>query len=519
MAAVEETGNHGFEGVEKNLELDFVPSEGTSRGLRGIVREQWDEILAAARCSILSTMSNDHCDSYVLSESSLFVYRDKVVLKTCGTTTLLVCLEPLLKATKALGLVVEWVAYTRKDFTFPTAQKFPHRDPAEEATYLKRFFPTGSAHILGPITGDHWLVFVADYVDRPTTECVDRTLNIMMFDIDQSVARLFTKDTTRFPLDSDVTSAAGIDCLLPGSKIQEFCFEPCGYSMNGLLYDAYWTIHITPESSCSYASFETNIRMSNYDSLIRAVLSIFRPQRYTMTLFADEYGLRSIKSTPFKSVLPVPLVTSQMRAIMGPCAVSHDKYGNSLFEPPVLAAEAAGGAISPVSDTRSEGDATDMKKISASPSLHALPVPGKFPDLGPVALDEFDGLTPLLSIAAPAATSATLTTDFSPSSVADTPTSSSGSRRVISSTVLPPPSRGKGVMTYMLTTKCSTEFLGYLSMLGNFALVHASSGAVSGQDAADIADAGGGLLSMPRAKFALAQKARQEHGRLRTESV
>jgi S-adenosylmethionine decarboxylase len=117
-------------------------------------------------------------------------------------------------------------------------------------------------------------------------------LQIMMFDIDQSVARLFTKDTTRFPLDSDVTSAAGIDCLLPGSKIQEFCFEPCGYSMNGLLYDAYWTIHITPESSCSYASFETNIRMSNYDSLIRAVLSIFRPQRYTMTLFADEYGLR-----------------------------------------------------------------------------------------------------------------------------------------------------------------------------------------------------------------------------------
>ncbi len=116
--------------------IDDLTAEGTSRGLRGIVREQWDEILAAARCSILSTMSNDHCDSYVLSESSLFVYRDKVVLKTCGTTTLLVCLEPLLKATKALGLVVEWVAYTRKDFTFPTAQKFPHRDPAEEVGSL-----------------------------------------------------------------------------------------------------------------------------------------------------------------------------------------------------------------------------------------------------------------------------------------------------------------------------------------------------------------------------------------------
>lgn len=51
----------------------------------------------------------------------------------------------------------------------------------------------------------------------------------------QEVAKLFVKDTARFPLDSDVTKASGIDGLLPGSSIQEFCFEPCGYSMNGLV--------------------------------------------------------------------------------------------------------------------------------------------------------------------------------------------------------------------------------------------------------------------------------------------
>lgn len=47
-----------------------------------------------------------------------------------------------------------------------------------QAAYLMRFFPTGTAHMLGPITSDHWLVFVADYVDRPTAECVDRTLDV-----------------------------------------------------------------------------------------------------------------------------------------------------------------------------------------------------------------------------------------------------------------------------------------------------------------------------------------------------
>jgi hypothetical protein len=118
--------------------LSCVPSpaascaEGPTRGLREITRAQWDTILTAARCTILNSMSNDKCDSYVLSESSLFVYSHKMVLKTCGTTTLLMALEPLLEITTSLGMVIEWLAYTRKDFIFPQVQKFPHRAPQEE---------------------------------------------------------------------------------------------------------------------------------------------------------------------------------------------------------------------------------------------------------------------------------------------------------------------------------------------------------------------------------------------------
>ena len=73
---------------------------------------------------------------------------------------------------------VEWLAYTRKDFIFPVAQKFPHRAPNEETAYLQERFPTGHAFVMGPLTGDHWFVFVADFLDRSTTECADRTLDV-----------------------------------------------------------------------------------------------------------------------------------------------------------------------------------------------------------------------------------------------------------------------------------------------------------------------------------------------------
>ncbi len=93
-----------FEGSEKRVEVDFLVPEG-SDGLRALSRQQLDELMSLAHCCIVSSRSNACFDAYVLSESSLFVYPRKWVLKTCGTTRLLDSLPRLLELTGEMGLV------------------------------------------------------------------------------------------------------------------------------------------------------------------------------------------------------------------------------------------------------------------------------------------------------------------------------------------------------------------------------------------------------------------------------
>jgi S-adenosylmethionine decarboxylase len=155
-------------------------------------------------------------------------------------------------------------------------------------------------------------VFVADQTVRAKALDfdTDRVLNIMMFDIDENVARLFyydqyernlvgeTKEEETKRISREQTAVSGIDRLVPGALIDPAAFEPCGYSMNAILFRSYCTIHVTPESGSSYASFETNQKTASYKALISNVIRTFRPKRFVMTLLADEGGLKQVKENP-----------------------------------------------------------------------------------------------------------------------------------------------------------------------------------------------------------------------------
>ncbi len=81
-------------------------------------------------------------DSYVLSESSLFVNKQRLLLKTCGTTTLLEAVQPFIEAAhKYCGFdAIEDVFYSRKKFMRPDLQKAPHHTFEDEVWFLKVSF-------------------------------------------------------------------------------------------------------------------------------------------------------------------------------------------------------------------------------------------------------------------------------------------------------------------------------------------------------------------------------------------
>jgi len=74
----------------------------------------------------------------------------------------------------------------------------------------------------------------------------------------------------------------------------EVMFDPCGYSVNGIMSKdkdngAHYTVHVTPESHCSFVSFETNMVMDEEarSDLVKGVLNIFKPRRFSIVTTAD----------------------------------------------------------------------------------------------------------------------------------------------------------------------------------------------------------------------------------------
>ena len=264
-----------FEGTEKKLELIFSP---VIEPLRQKKTSFWNKICHRANARIISRFSNSFCDSYILSESSLFVWDHRLLMLTCGRTSLVKSLVTILKSFKEDDLSL--LFYQRKNEFFPYNQKSSFMDDFEQINKKRK----GKSYCFGQPDEHHFYLFHSEYQhyypDKP-----DRTLEILMYDADHWVKKVFMEASSV----NEIRNAFQLDKIFKNAQVDDYLFQPAGYSLNGLLGEnGYYTIHVTVQDPGFYISFETNIQEYSMEWILDNVLKIFRPIAFDVIVFSSQ---------------------------------------------------------------------------------------------------------------------------------------------------------------------------------------------------------------------------------------
>lgn len=375
-----------FEGPEKKLEV-FFSRPPSPAGFRCFDEAVWSPILADARCSILHCQPGACFDSYLLSESSLFVYPSRIIVKTCGTTTLILLLPKLLALAQRLGVSLEHVHYSHLRYKFPNLQVHPHTSFRTErdclAEMLEGRISAVRSRVIGAQSGTSWYALCTEPLPPPEpsleplpkkaraepvdaasdgdsasdanpaeapgatpADDLDNIFELSMERLPARVCDLFYEATSVHQglsgrsLARSMTEVSGIGAFLPAEAvIDDWAFEPCGYSMNAAHGQHYYTIHITPELAFSYASFETNDPAYRQPENVAAVTKVFSPGLLTVTLTTRSGGQGRLEAPcelPGYQLAGLPCTSREHHALtssVSVCCITFEKEaGTALSE-------------------------------------------------------------------------------------------------------------------------------------------------------------------------------------------
>ena len=261
-----------FEGSEKKFEIVV---QDQTKSLRSRGREFWESIVQVSGANILSEISNEHIVAYLLSESCLFVWDDRVLMITCGRTRLVESLLGVLERES-----VKCLLYQRKNEFRAKEQSSSF---LEDVAQLRANVP-GRAMRFGEIHGHHNLLFHSTGDTHSDPE--DKTLEFLMYDISPASSDFLI---TRGQSVEEINRFFDIDRIFEGYQVDAYNFQPCGYSLNAIKDDLYYTIHITPEKAHSYASIETN-DCDGQKNVIEAFFERLEPDSFDIMSFNMEYA-------------------------------------------------------------------------------------------------------------------------------------------------------------------------------------------------------------------------------------
>ena len=263
-----------FEGSEKKMEVIFTP---TKEPLRNYPDSFWKKLCDKAETRIVSRFSSSFCDSYILSESSLFVWDHRLLMLTCGQSPLVNSILSLLKKVKKSD--IELLFYQRKNEFFPAKQKSSFKEDLERMRKKIK----GKAWCFGVPDEHHFYLFHSESESHPRQS--DLTIEILMYDLDVHIKKLFFNAAEV----SEIKNHLGLDQIFENTQMDDYIFKPMGYSLNALIGDnQYYTIHVTPQDPGFYVSFETNIKEGSVKEITEKVLSLFKPFSFDVIVFSTE---------------------------------------------------------------------------------------------------------------------------------------------------------------------------------------------------------------------------------------
>jgi S-adenosylmethionine decarboxylase len=296
-----------FEGSEKKAE---VIVDVTALSLLDDINDMfWETLVSCCNAKILSKISNKHCKAFLLSESSLFVWHNRFIILTCGETQLVKSIEYFLQQTYAKHIL--HVTYQRKN------EYFSHAQPScfgDDIKLLDQYI-TGRAFRFGEMDSHHNYIFHQNNNYR--IENSHKTYELLAYQISEQASKILTSTTITA---IQIQQFLQLDSLLPDFQLDDFVFQPYGYSVNAIKQENYLTIHITPQAGSSYVSIESNLDLITLSPLF---LDILKPQSFDLLSFNEQAFEQKVQQYLPKKYISKTLIH---KTLMNNCSVYFANY-------------------------------------------------------------------------------------------------------------------------------------------------------------------------------------------------
>ena len=249
-----------YEGTEKRLLICTK-----DLNLLTFAEDFWHQLVAQSGAEILSSIQNSTIKAYLLSESSLFIWQDKLLLITCGNTKLV---NAALFIQKQLGKQqITTLLFQRHQALKPHLQASSFK---QDTLLLEKLFNGQQQHWRDDYQGDLFLFGDITKNTMPTQHIY------MLHGLRGDLAEDLQHNTLSKAI---ILEKLRLKEFFNDLTIDHFSFNPKGYSLNALSGEDYLTIHLTPEKLSTYLSIETSFTEKKCISFIHHLHELFSPER------------------------------------------------------------------------------------------------------------------------------------------------------------------------------------------------------------------------------------------------